>query len=78
MTKPAPFDYLAAHTLDEALEALADGYGDAVVLAGGQTLVPLLALRLSLPSVLVDINQDDPTAVRLLFALFLRCPPDFQ
>ncbi len=56
MTKPAPFDYLAAHTLDEALEALADGYGDAVVLAGGQTLVPLLALRLSLPSVLVDIN----------------------
>jgi carbon-monoxide dehydrogenase medium subunit len=56
MTKPAPFDYVAADSLDLALETLANGYGDAVVLAGGQTLVPLLALRMSLPSVLVDIN----------------------
>jgi len=55
--KPAPFDYLAPATLDEALAALARGAGDAVVLAGGQTLVPLLALRMSTPSVLIDINR---------------------
>jgi carbon-monoxide dehydrogenase medium subunit len=55
--KPAPFDYVAPQSVEEALDALAQAGGDAVVLAGGQTLAPLLALRLSTPSLVVDINR---------------------
>ncbi len=55
--KPAPFDYLAPASLDEAVSAMAAGGGDAKVLAGGQSLVPMLALRLARPTVLVDINR---------------------
>ncbi|NYE37541.1 carbon-monoxide dehydrogenase medium subunit [Nocardioides cavernae] len=53
--KPAPFAYLRPSTLEEALAALADTQG-AKVLAGGQSLVPLLSMRLAAPSTLVDIN----------------------
>lgn len=53
--KPAPFAYLRPHTLEEALEALAANEG-AKVLAGGQSLVPLLSMRLAAPGLLVDIN----------------------
>lgn len=54
--KPPPFEYVAAGSLDEALAALAE-YGDeAKLLAGGQSLVPLLAFRLARPGVLVDLN----------------------
>ena len=53
--KPAPFAYLRPSTLEEALAALADTQG-AKVLAGGQSLVPLLSMRLAAPSMLVDIN----------------------
>jgi carbon-monoxide dehydrogenase medium subunit len=53
--KPAPFDYVAAASVDEALAALADG--EAKVLAGGQSLVPLLNMRLARPSLLVDLNR---------------------
>jgi carbon-monoxide dehydrogenase medium subunit len=56
MTKPAPFDYIAAHDLETALSAMSDHYGEAVILAGGQTLTPLLALRMATPAVVVDIN----------------------
>src|SRR4051812_42078961 len=55
--KPPPFDYIAARSLDEALDALARGGEDARVIAGGQSLLPLLALRLARPSLLVDINR---------------------
>jgi carbon-monoxide dehydrogenase medium subunit len=55
--KPAPFDYLAPETIEEACEHLAAAGGGATVLAGGQTLMPLLALRMSQPFVLVDINR---------------------
>jgi carbon-monoxide dehydrogenase medium subunit len=55
--KPAPFDYVAPHSLDEAVEALADGGADAKVLAGGQSLIPLLNFRLARPSLLVDLNR---------------------
>lgn len=55
--KPAPFDYLRAHTLDEALDALAAGEGEAIVLAGGQTLVPMMAMRLARPAWVIDINE---------------------
>jgi carbon-monoxide dehydrogenase medium subunit len=53
--KPARFDYVAAESTDGALAALADG--DAKVLAGGQSLVPLLNMRLARPSLLVDVNR---------------------
>ena len=55
--KPAPFDYVAPGTIAEALDVLAEAGGGATVLAGGQTLMPLLALRMSQPFILVDINK---------------------
>ncbi len=57
--KPAPFDYQAPATLEEAVEALADSGGDAKVLAGGQSLIPILALRLSRFDRLVDLRRID-------------------
>ncbi|HKQ00450.1 MAG TPA: xanthine dehydrogenase family protein subunit M [Actinomycetes bacterium] len=54
--KPAPFDYAAPASLDEVVATLAEHGDDAKVLAGGQSLVPLLAFRLAAPSVLVDLN----------------------
>ena len=53
--KPAPFSYVRPQGLQHALEALAADPG-AKVLAGGQSLVPLLSMRLAAPSTLVDIN----------------------
>jgi carbon-monoxide dehydrogenase medium subunit len=53
--KPAPFAYRRPATLDEALAELAGDAG-AKVLAGGQSLVPLLSMRLAAPGLLVDIN----------------------
>lgn len=53
---PAAFDYVAAHSIDEALSALAARGADARVLAGGQSLIPAMRLRLARPSALVDIN----------------------
>lgn len=55
--KPPPFDYVAPRSLEEALEHLARGGEDARALAGGQSLVPMLALRLARPSLLVDLNR---------------------
>lgn len=55
--KPAPFDYVAPETIEEACQHLAEAGGGATVLAGGQTLMPLLALRMSQPFILVDINR---------------------
>ena len=54
---PARFDYVRADSLDGAISALADAGEDAKVLAGGQSLLPLLRLRLAYPSVLVDIGR---------------------
>jgi CO/xanthine dehydrogenase FAD-binding subunit len=55
--KPASFDYVAARSIDEAVAALAHGNGEAKLLAGGQSLVPMLNFRLVQPAVLVDINR---------------------
>jgi len=55
--KAAPFDYVAPDSVEAAVDCLAENVGDAMVLAGGQTLMPLLALRMSQPTVLVDINR---------------------
>ena len=55
--KPAPFQYHAPKTIDEAVETLAQVAGeDGRVLAGGQSLVPIMAFRLARPGHLVDIN----------------------
>ena len=54
--KPAPFDYYRPGTIDAACQLLSEAAGGAAVLAGGQTLMPLLALRMSQPLVIVDIN----------------------
>ena len=53
---PAKFDYVRPLSLAEALQALADGGDDAKVIAGGQSLLPLLRLRLAYPELLVDIG----------------------
>jgi CO/xanthine dehydrogenase FAD-binding subunit len=55
--KPAPFKYHAPTTLEEALDHLAEYGYDAKILAGGQSLVPMLNFRLAQPSVLVDLNK---------------------
>jgi 2-furoyl-CoA dehydrogenase FAD binding subunit len=55
--KPHPFDYFRAETVDEAVEVLGE-YGDAArVLAGGQSLLAMLNLRLLEPAVLIDITR---------------------
>jgi carbon-monoxide dehydrogenase medium subunit len=55
--KPGNFEYHAVHTADEAVAALAAvAAGDGRIIAGGQSLVPAMALRLALPAHLIDIN----------------------
>ena len=56
--KPAPFEYSAPASVDEALKLLTglDDPGDAKLLAGGQSLMPLLNLRLAAPAHVIDLN----------------------
>jgi len=54
---PAAFDYVRPTTVDEAVAALAQAGDDAKVLAGGQSLLPVLRLRLAEPAVLVDLGN---------------------
>src|SRR5271170_2551818 len=71
--KPHVFDYVAATSIDMALAALADAAGEAKILAGGQSLMPMLNFRLLRPSILVDINrisglgyiEDDGATIRI-------------
>lgn len=55
--KPPKFDYVRPQTLEEALAALAAAQGDGKIIAGGQSLMPMLNFRLLSPSVLIDINR---------------------
>jgi len=55
--KAAPFDYVRAEHVDQVLDVLAQHGGDAKPVAGGQSLVPMMAMRLARPTVLVDINH---------------------
>jgi carbon-monoxide dehydrogenase medium subunit len=55
--KPAPFQYHDPRSIDEAVTVLAEHGDDAKILAGGQSLMPMLALRLARPAALVDINR---------------------
>jgi aerobic carbon-monoxide dehydrogenase medium subunit len=54
---PAEFDYVAPSSLEEALQALREGGEDAKLLAGGHSLLPLMKLRLSVPTLLVDLRR---------------------
>ncbi|MEZ5378567.1 MAG: FAD binding domain-containing protein [Acidimicrobiales bacterium] len=54
--KPAPFDYHRAASIDDAVAVLAASDGEGKLLAGGQSLVPLLSMRLAQPTVLIDLN----------------------
>ena len=64
--KPAPFSFLAPSSLEGVVKAMAEHGDDARILAGGQSLVPLMNLRLARPEVLVSINRcQDLDYVRL-------------
>jgi aerobic carbon-monoxide dehydrogenase medium subunit len=54
---PAQFDYVAPATIEEALSALAEAGEDAKVMAGGQSLLPVLRMRLNVPSVVIDLGR---------------------
>jgi carbon-monoxide dehydrogenase medium subunit len=54
---PASFDYVAPLTVEDAVAALASGGDDAKVMAGGQSLIPVLRLRLSYPETVVDLGK---------------------
>lgn len=54
---PAAFDYARPRSVDEAVRALSDAGEDAKVLAGGQSLMPLLRLRLAIPDALIDLGR---------------------
>ena len=56
---PAKFDYMRPGSLDEAVHVLGNAGDDAKVIAGGQSLMPLLRLRLAYPSLLVDVGGLD-------------------
>jgi aerobic carbon-monoxide dehydrogenase medium subunit len=56
---PAKFDYVRPGSVDEAVRALVDGGDEAKVIAGGQSLLPLLRLRLAYPELLVDVGGID-------------------
>ncbi|GGS52594.1 carbon monoxide dehydrogenase [Planobispora rosea] len=71
--KPPPFDYHRPRSLGEALDVLAGTGADGKVLAGGQSLIPLLNMRLAAPAHLVDINgltelatvEEEPGGLRI-------------
>ncbi|MDK3255331.1 FAD binding domain-containing protein [Blastococcus capsensis] len=54
---PAPFEYARPTTVDEVLQALAEGGEDVKVLAGGQSLIPVMRLRLAAPETVVDLGR---------------------
>jgi carbon-monoxide dehydrogenase medium subunit/2-furoyl-CoA dehydrogenase FAD binding subunit len=68
--KPAPFEMYRPHDLGEALSLLARHGADARVIAGGQSLVPMMNLRLATPSLLIDVNGIEGLAG-------IRCDGDF-
>src|ERR1700754_3465958 len=55
--KPPPFEYVVAESVEHAVAALAQANGEAKIIAGGQSLVPMLNFRLLRPAILVDINR---------------------
>ena len=54
---PAQFEYVAPATLEEALRVLAEAGDDAKIIAGGQSLLPVLRMRLNAPELVVDLGR---------------------
>ncbi len=54
--KPASFDYARPETLDEVVRLLSSHAGNAKIIAGGQSLVPMMNFRFARPELLIDIN----------------------
>ena len=76
--KPAPFDYIRAESRAEAVAHLAEHGDSARLLAGGQSLLAMLNMRLVLPELLIDISRTaSPCSVRRcsMGAEGLRSPP---
>jgi CO/xanthine dehydrogenase FAD-binding subunit len=61
----APFEYVRASSWSDAVDALVEGGEDARVIAGGQSLVPMMMLRLAEPSLLVDVQNAGPRTIEL-------------
>ncbi|KAB7744838.1 xanthine dehydrogenase family protein subunit M [Nostocoides sp. F2B08] len=57
--RPVAFDYVAPTTVEEVVQALSDGGEDATVISGGQSLLPVLRMRMADPSLLVDLRRVD-------------------
>ena len=55
--KPPPFDYIKVESSDEAVDLLAEYGNDAKIIAGGQSLMPMLNMRLVRPQILIDISM---------------------
>jgi aerobic carbon-monoxide dehydrogenase medium subunit len=55
--KPAPFEYAAPASVEEAVALLAANRGSARLIAGGQSLLPVMAFRLAAPALLVDLRK---------------------
>src|SRR5689334_15980893 len=55
--KPSPFDYFAPNTVSAVISLLSEHGGDARLLAGGQTLMPMMNFRLAAPAVIIDLNR---------------------
>lgn len=55
--KPAPFEYVRAETIDHVLDLLVEYGSEAKIIAGGQSLVPMMNLRLARPAILIDISR---------------------
>jgi carbon-monoxide dehydrogenase medium subunit len=71
--KPAPFEYFRPRSLGEAAAMLEQGGEGAQILAGGQSLIPTLSLRLAHPSMLIDINRVEDSAPLTEQGGALRC-----
>ncbi|MBO0843703.1 MAG: FAD binding domain-containing protein, partial [Nocardioides sp.] len=54
---PAPFDYIAPTSVEEALAALSEHGDDAKILAGGQSLLPVMRMRLNAPEWIIDLGR---------------------
>ena len=70
--KPAPFKYYCPTSIEEALELYRQFEDDARLLAGGQSLVPMMNFRLVTPSIIIDLNKINELQYIVLDAEFLR------
>ena len=73
--KPRPFDYVRPDTVDEAVALLAEHGDEARILAGGQSLMAMMNLRLADPAMLIDIARIAELATSAISATRSRSAP---